>query len=304
MSKQRRKTSFLLKAARLDGLTLHDFERELRLAGIDEAKYEILTLAKHASGLSAASLLAGYEDNISEKAWYMPMREYTSRRAHREPIQYILGKWDFYGDTYKVTRDTLIPRSDTETIVEFALSRIKTGSRIADLCCGSGIIGIALAKRVRILCDSVDISPSALVVAKENAESLGVGDAVRFIKGDVMRGEGLSGAYDMIISNPPYIRSDEIDTLQPEVLCEPRIALDGGDDGLDFYRAIIDKYERCLVPEGEFLFEIGYDEAADVGKIARSRGFDSLVIDDLSKNPRAVLMRRNNNENKGENNEN
>ncbi|MCD7788773.1 MAG: peptide chain release factor N(5)-glutamine methyltransferase [Firmicutes bacterium] len=273
-------------------MTLRGLESVLSAAGVPEPKNDLLILAGLASGFSFASLLARYDEDISAAAWYSELEALISRREKREPLQYIVGQADFYGETYRVTPDTLIPRPDTETLVDYALTRLRDGCRAADLCCGSGIIGIAICKKADVLCDSLDISPKALAVAQENAKALGVCERMTFRLGDVFRGEGLSGQYDMILSNPPYIKSGELPSLAPELSYEPEIALDGGGDGLDFYRALLDGYEKNLSMSGEFVFEIGYDESNEVGKIACERGFECRILRDLSKNPRAAVIKR------------
>lgn len=274
-------------------MTLRDLEHTLFCAGVESARADILTLAAHASGLGTASLAARLDDDIAAERWFPALCGLSNRRAAREPLQYIIGKWEFYGDEYKVTRDTLIPRPETELLVETAISILPPRAVIADLCCGSGCIGISVCRRTDARCYSVDISAPALAVAKENARALGVCDRVTFLRGDVLAGDALPGnAFDMIISNPPYIKTDVIDTLAPELSFEPRIALDGGWDGMAFYRAIISNYKNSLSPGGSFLFEIGADEADDIRDTARAHGFSADIAADLSGLPRAALLKQ------------
>ncbi len=275
-------------------MTLRDLEHTLSCAGVESARADILTLAAHVSGLGTASLAARLDDGIDAERWFPALCMLADRRAAREPLQYILGKWEFYGDEYNVTRDTLIPRSETELLAETAISILPPHAVIADLCCGSGCIGIAVCRRTDARCYSVDISAPALAVAEENARALGVCDRVTFLRGDVLTGDALpDAAFDMIISNPPYIKTDVIDTLAPELSFEPRIALDGGGDGMAFYRAIVSNCKSSLRRGGSFLFEIGSDEADEIKNIARAHGFSAEIAADLSGLPRTALLKPN-----------
>lgn len=190
--------------------------------------------------------------------------EALSRLNDGEPLAYVIGEWYFYGETYSLNPDCLIPRPDTEHLVDALLELVPKNGRFADLCTGSGCIAIStLVHRPDLRADAVDLSEGALEAAKKNAVSNGVNDRISVRRADVLRGEGLTGLYDVIVSNPPYIRTDVIPTLDT-VRREPVRALDGGEDGLDFYRAILAKYEKHLAPGGRFVFEIGYDQADDL----------------------------------------
>ncbi len=184
------------------------------------------------------------------------------RLEAREPLAYILGEWYFYDETYRVSPACLVPRPETEHLVEELLRRLPRGSVFADLCTGSGCIAVStLAHRPDCRAVAVELSEEALALARENAARNGVADRMIFRQADVLTGEALDDEiFDAIVSNPPYIASQVIDTLEPEVLREPRMALDGGEDGLLFYRAITRCYRRSLTAEGFFLFEIGYDQ--------------------------------------------
>lgn len=274
-------------------MTLCELAKKLRDAGIDSAKSDTLRLAEEVSGLSRASLMARYNDEISGAEWYGRLSGMISRRASREPLQYIIGKWEFYGDEYKVTPDTLIPRPETEMLVDYAISHLSThkGAHIADLCCGSGCIGIAVCRNTDAHCDSIDISSPALAVAKENANSLGVAEKITFFVGDVLTGTPLpEKRYDVILSNPPYIKTSDLLSLEPELSFEPASALDGGEDGMIFYRRIIENYKNALTMDGIFVFEIGADEGCDVAALAEKHGFQIEIHNDLAGLPRMAVL--------------
>ncbi len=231
--------------------------------------------------------------------------ELIRRRAERIPLQHITGVQEFMGYTFKVNPHVLIPRQDTETLVTEAAKTIQSTPReklsffeklkgrkewdVLDLCCGSGAVGISLAK----ICSNVkvtatDISAEAVETAEANAEDLRV--KVRFLTGDMF--EPVKGRkFDMIVSNPPYIRTNMISILQEEVKDhEPLNALDGGRDGLDFYRTIVEKAADFLKPEGFLLVEIGHDQGEDLRKMLKDSGKYSpaVVIKDLPGRDRVV----------------
>ena len=274
-------------------MTLRELASTLADAGIDSAKSDTLLIAEKVSGIGRASLMARFDEDISALPWYAEAESMISRRASREPLQYILGKWEFYGDVYTVTPACLIPRPETEMLVDYARGHLPRGARIADLCCGSGCIGVAVCRNTDAHCDSVDISKAALGVAIENAESLGVSGRIRFHRGDVLSSGAIPGEYDMILSNPPYVKTSELYDLEPELSFEPMLALDGGDDGMIFYRAIVENYKEKLTENGEFVFEIGAGLGGDMTELAHSYGFECRIYNDLSGLPRmAVLGRR------------
>ncbi len=197
---------------------------------------------------------------------------YRRLEAH-EPLAYILGEWYFYGEKYLVTPDVLIPRSDTEILVETAVKRIPFKGIFADLCTGSGCIAISvLCHRPDLTAIAADISCAALIIAQENAVLNGVDKRLNFLCGDITSesfSETAAGdrQFDALLSNPPYIVSKTIGRLQPEVQAEPRIALDGGRDGLRFYRALYLLRKKLLKPGGIGIFEIGSSQAASVMRL-------------------------------------
>jgi len=216
------------------------------------------------------------------------------RRAAREPLQYILGTQSFYGMELRVDPRVLIPRQETETLCERALESLRgvQNPRVADLCTGSGAIAILIKhSRPDAAVFATELSPQALELARENAESIGAD--VQFRQGDLLK--PLEGqTFDCLVSNPPYIPSAALETLQPEVRLEPRMALDGGADGLLFYRRLAAEAPDYLKPEGKLLMEFGDGQARDVRAIfAETRRFSGLRVHlDLYGRPRILEAAR------------
>lgn len=219
---------------------------------------------------------------------YSRYLDYIKRRVSGEPFAYIAGHKEFMKLNFVVTPDVLIPRDDTEILVLEAIKQNK--KRILDLCTGSGCIAISLAKYIEnSKVDAVDICEKALNVAKRNADLNNV--EVNFICSNLF--ENVLDKYDMIVSNPPYIRTSEIDELQNEVKCEPKKALDGGVDGLYFYTKISEEASEYLNDNGIMLFEIGFDEGEAVKDILKSNCFvDIRIIKDLSGNDRVIYAKK------------
>ncbi|MBQ7009802.1 MAG: peptide chain release factor N(5)-glutamine methyltransferase [Ruminococcus sp.] len=201
--------------------------------------------------------------------------ELLFRRMEGEPIQYIIGYTDFYGRDFLCEENVLIPRFDTECLIDAILPQIKEGDSVADICCGTGCIGLTLALEKDIKVVLADISPYALELTRKNSEKFTLSDKVNIIKHDVFNDE-LQGEYSLIVSNPPYIRSSDMATLSAEVKREPSLALDGGADGLDFYRHMIAKYKSNLKSGGIMAFECGYDQADSISKIFEDNGFCNI----------------------------
>ncbi len=208
----------------------------------------------------------------------------VERRIGGEPIQYILGEWEFMGLAFTVREGVLIPRQDTETLAEEAIRRIKRlgGGRVLDMCCGTGCIGISIAKYAGAEATLCDISDECLKLAAENAEKNGV--SARIIKSDLF--DGVDEKFDMIVCNPPYIRSGDISALQREVRREPLLALDGGVDGLNFYRRIKKDFKKRLTRGGTLMLEIGFDQAADIRAIFGH----AEIIKDICGNDRVAAI--------------
>ena len=306
----------------------------LRRAGVPEADLDAWYLLEYVTGLGRASYLMEPDREMTGQQ-SLRYEECISKREQRVPLQHITGEQEFMGLTFRVDENVLIPRQDTEILVEQALEILKKGQlprsggklHILDLCTGSGCILLSVLHYAD-KCDTgrynagqcdpgmhdagkhdagkhdagdpadmpgdiegtgADISEKALSIAGQNADALGI--RAKFIRGDLF--ENIRGKYGMILSNPPYIRSAEIDALQEEVrLHDPREALDGREDGLYFYRRITDEAREHLLPGGWLIFEIGYDQAEDVSGMMRSAGYAEVrVKKDLAGLDRVVYGR-------------
>ncbi len=253
-------------------MTLDEIKNALAAAGIENFSGEARILL---------------EEFQSEAA----LRAAVDRRCAREPLQYILGKWAFFREEYFVSPDCLIPRADTEVLVEHLVKTLPNGARVLDLCTGSGCIAISLLKN-RPDCSgaAVDISEKALALAKKNAAHNGV--TLPLFEANVTKPSDFDETFDCIVSNPPYIRTAVVDTLDAEVLCEPRIALDGGEDGMDFYRAIVRNFARNLKAGGFFAFEFGYDQKTDAATLAAAEDLAFSEIYDYGGNFRAAILQK------------
>ncbi len=259
-----------------------DVRKELRRAGITGCDVEARELLCKAMGLDENGFYAKrrayiFEDNMKE------IRRLLDLRLSGVPIQHIIGQWEFYGLPFKVTEDTLIPRSDTETLVEAALAFVngRTRTRVLDLCCGTGCVGIALARFARntISCILGDISVPALRVAKDNVALNRMTRSVSVATCDARRPcPDVFGSFDLITCNPPYIPTAEIGTLDPEVQREPALALDGGEDGLDFYRAICKNFRSAIREGGALMFEVGLGQYEQVREIMLQAGFEDIAV--------------------------
>lgn len=218
----------------------------------------------------------------------------VDKRCSRYPLQYIIGKWWLANCEFFVNESTLVPRPDTETVIELAVKLLPTDARFADLCTGSGCIAISILDLRRdTYAEAFELYPETLEMAKKNAAHNGVAERFKPILGDVLEKNALGEKkYSAIISNPPYIRTDVIETLEIEAKTEPRAALDGGADGLIFYREIVKNFKDNLENGGFFLFEIGFDQAEDLREIAKENGFDCQIFKDLGSCDRAALLRR------------
>lgn len=247
-------------------------------------------LMKHVLGKDDAYILAHGEDILSENetANYLNLLE---KRAEGMPIAYITGVKEFMGLLFKVTRDTLIPRPDTEIAVMEAIDAVKNRGycKVLDLCSGSGAIGLTVAAFLEFTNVTLsDINKEALEVSRENAETLGVIDRVQFIHSDLF--QDIEDRFDLIVSNPPYISAVDMEALEDNVRnYEPHLALYGGVSGLDFYQKIVQQSKEHLVENGMLIFEIGYDQSGEVEKMMRDNGFYEVhTTKDLSGLSRVV----------------
>lgn len=233
------------------------------------------------------SYLVAHDNELLDSTVEERYFEILDKRKNSMPIQYILGEEDFYGRSFKVLKDVLIPRQDTEISVETLLKIIKNNkiNNMLEIGCGTGIVSISVDLETKVDVTAVDISQKAIENTKINKEK--IGSTITVLKSDLF--SNIKNKFDIIYSNPPYIKSDEIEKLQVEVRKhEPRLALDGGEDGLHFYRKIIEKSPEYLNDRGYLVFEIGHDEAKDICALMEDN-FDVEVIKDLSKLDRVVV---------------
>ena len=248
-----------------------------------------------ASGKTTEFILAN-RDMYASGETVEAVEQLLSRVLKGEPLAYVLGEWEFYGLTLKVTPDVLIPRDDTCAVASLAINQglfLSQDPRILDLCCGSGCIGLAMASRVKdAKVTLADLSQKALIIAKENVALNKLSGRVRCVSVDAMKpAPGFLGKFDMIVSNPPYITGADMLTLDASVKdYEPHMALYGGEDGLDFYRAIAKNYAAALKPGGYLAFEFGDDQGDDVCAILAENGYTILERSrDYNDRERAVL---------------
>lgn len=261
----------------------------LAAAGIEEAKLDARLLLEELCGTDRNDLLVHGDRPVTEQQENSYVN-YIELRSRHIPLQHITGYQEFMGLRFKVTPDVLIPRQDTETLVEEVLKNLHDGMRILDLCTGSGCILLSL---LRYSNDCVgigaDLSKKALKVAEENAGSLGL--TAEFVQGDLF--EPVTGKFEIIVSNPPYIPSNVIPTLMEEVReHDPLMALDGKEDGLYFYREIIGQASEYLYPGGMLFLEIGCEQAGAVTELMKNAGYrDVTVCKDLAGLDRVVSGR-------------
>ena len=268
-------------------MKLSEAVKILREAGVPDALYDARALYETFGGLSRTELFGNDPDVSSEK-----LSEAVHRRAEREPLQYIIGEVGFYRETYRVTPDCLIPREDTELLVDTAVHLLSDGAKFLDLCTGSGCVAISTLKNTKsTTATAVDISHGALLIARENAAINGVSDRLKLLEYDVLNTPAPSERYDAILSNPPYVKDDVYPTLEDEIFHEPRAAFVGGTDGGDFYRTITSKYKSLLSEGGFIAYEIGYDQSELITEVARDNGMSAEIVNDLSGRPRVAILR-------------
>lgn len=263
---------------------------KLKAAGIEDSVFEAKAIIRHITGFTNSEILTKYTNELTEFQ-QNNLTVILRQREIRYPLQYILGEWAFYKYTFKVGVGVLVPRSDTEVLVEECAEYLKNieKPKVLDLCAGSGCIGISLAK---------DYSDSAVVLVEkypeakryldENITLNGAYNAMSIL-GDVFEGTANTEKYDLIVSNPPYIPPKEMEIISPETRFEPQTALLGGEDGLDFYRAIIKNYKNSLKDGGMLAFEVGINEAQKVLALLEENGFqETKIIKDLNSVERVV----------------
>jgi release factor glutamine methyltransferase len=241
-------------------------------------RHEERILLAHITGKTQTQILLNPNEPLPDDQ-NRAFLDALARREKGEPLQYIIGEWDFYGLTFKTDKRALIPRPETERLVEAVIKETKdTKKNILDICTGSGCIAITLAVLTPANITATDISPDALSLAKENAALLNVNNRIRFIRSDLADAltKSESQSFDIIVSNPPYIPTNELPFLQTEVYgYEPRMALDGGADGLEVYRRLLPQAYQLLKPGGLLFLEIG---PLGVGELAVQNGFENVQI--------------------------
>ncbi len=269
----------------------------LETGGVENSGFEARTLLEAAFGRETANHLFVCDEPLSE-AQMAEVRVLLSRRLAGEPLQYLCGSWDFLDSSFAVGKGVLIPRPETEELVLFALERMKgkKAPTVFDLCAGSGCIGLSVKKRrpdanVYLF----ECSDDALRYCNENRCALGLARSVPLIQGDVLRGFSAFSSLpvpDVILSNPPYIPSGELPFLQREVQREPAMALDGGEDGLVFYRALANSWLPFLKEGALVGVECGETQARDVAALFASRGFTTEICRDFSETERFVFAEK------------
>ena len=271
-----------------------DIRRQLRASGIEASTLEARELVCFGTGKTKEELSRDgrlYASPELEKT----VRNLVERHLAGEPVAYLIGEWEFYGLPLDISKDVLIPRPDTEVLAREAIDYLQTQGecRVLDLCAGSGCIGLAVASQTpgaRVVLG--EYSDAALKICRQNIRRNGLSGRVVPIQADALeKPERTLGEFQCIISNPPYIPRGDIAGLDASVReYEPHLALDGGEDGLDFYRAIAEKWKDALVPGGRLYFEVGIGQADEVLRIMRRQGFgDIQIVKDLNEIPRVVF---------------
>lgn len=256
-------------------------KQTLESGGVENAGFESEQLLRSV-GFDKVALIAEPNTEVASDI-SGEIRMKVDRRLSGEPLQYILGEWEFYGLPFKVGEGVLIPRQDTETLVDVSLrfleKRGKTERKTLDLCAGSGCIGIALAKLAAAEVTCVEKTENAFRYLEENIALNGA--SLNAVLGDVLSDDTVCGEYDLIVSNPPYLTESDMRLLQKEVEFEPKTALYGGSDGLDFYRRILEIYPKKLKSGGMIAVEIGMGQGISVSGIFRGNGLEPCLEKDL-----------------------
>ncbi len=268
-------------------MTLREATAILKAAGIYSPEVDARLIFREFSGLAERELYLPEAHSESER-----LIEAVRRRAEREPLQYIIGRVGFYREEYIVSEDALIPRADTEHLVDYALKHLPSGARFIDICTGTGCIAISTLRNTKdTTALAVDISEAALALAERNAEKNGVADRLELKRVDILtEGESIEGEYDAVISNPPYVTSAAYEALEPEIFREPKIAFVGGEDGMVFYRAITRIAKKLIKSDGFIAYEIGYDQGKAITALAKENGLLAEIIRDWSGNDRVAVL--------------
>lgn len=271
-------------------MTLYEIEKRLEAAGCPDPKGESYLLAEHFCKIPKSLLVTRKNSSLE-----CPELELAvSRREAREPLQYIIGEWFFMNECYEVNKNVLIPRPDTEILVEYGINNIAKNGIFADLCAGSGCVGIStLAARDDLFCISAELFEDTLEVAKRNAKRNKVAERTEFFKADVtvdfLPEDRL---FDAVLANPPYVTLDEYESLEKEVKNEPRAALTDEGDGLFVIRKIIEIYPSHLKENGFIAIEIGASQGETLRTIAKEHGLTCQILKDYSGKDRVAVLKK------------
>lgn len=246
-----------------------EFNQILKENGVADYENNVTQIFLHILGCSRAELIIKQSISLDE---YNSIKKIVYKRSKHYPLQYLLGEVEFCGNRIKVNKNVLIPRNETEQLCDM-IAKTADNKRVLDLCCGSGCIGLGIKANSSADVTMVDISVKALTVAKNNAKLNNL--SVKAIKSDLF--EKIKGKFDIIVSNPPYIKTKDLDDLQAEVKKEPMLALDGDEDGLSFYRRIIEEAPKFLTQNGELYFEYGVGQAKTIEKLLK-KNFECIRI--------------------------
>ncbi len=261
----------------------------LRAAGVENDRDEARLLLDHFCGVTGAQLPFRMDEDFANEQ----LADAVRRRQAHEPLQYLLGEWEFFGLPFEVSPDCLIPRADTELLVELAIERLPKGAQFADFCTGSGCIACAvLANREDTHATLVDAFSPTLEMARKNCVKNGVEARAELLLCDLLQplANMFAQKFDCILSNPPYIPTEVVKGLAPELAYEPQAALDGGENGMCFYECFLSQSEYVLKDDGFWLFEIGYDQEDAIKQLSHRLGFVCEVERDLGGNPRVAYV--------------
>ncbi len=267
-------------------MTLHQIAKILNDAGIGDGRFEAGLLIEHFTGTSRAAMLADPHRDYDAPG----LEDAVNRRAGRYPLQYILGKWEFMGLTFTVNENCLIPRPDTECVTEAAIRCCPKGGRVLDLCTGSGCIAASILHYTEnTTACAVELYPATADLARKNIADLGLSHRCTVITGDAATDLfPATEKFHVIVSNPPYIAKDEMETLEPELDHEPRAALTDENDGLSLIEPIIRIYKHHLTEDGTLILEHGWQQSEKVRRIAEENGLKCEIIRDLGGNIRGA----------------
>ncbi|MBQ9070706.1 MAG: peptide chain release factor N(5)-glutamine methyltransferase [Clostridia bacterium] len=270
-------------------MKLSEAIKRLVEAGIPNAKHDAMEIFSDLGGIDKARMIFS-DVEIKDEIIISAIED----RASRRPLQYIIGKAYFYNEEYEVNENCLIPRQDTEILVDFAVKNLPSGARFLDLCTGSGCVGIsALKNTLGTNAVLVDISEAAIELSRRNAERNGVIDRAEFVVTDALMNT-VDGEYFAVLSNPPYVKDSVYGELDEEIFHEPKMAFLGGSDGCDFYRSFTARYKDRITAGGFIAYEIGYDQGESLRKIAEENLMTCEIIPDFSGNDRVAVLRKSN----------